>query len=310
MEAFIKWTAWEMEKPQAYGTFHLLFSIIGLAVVVTLAFLLRNLSEKQNRIFLLIMGIVLLLFELYKQLFYYFVIGGGTYITWIIPFQLCSVPMYLCIICACCKNKKFNGWLYDFMFSINLFGGFIPLLEPSGLNHPYVTLTLHAYIWHLSLVFLGLYFFFSKRACTSWKGYFKGLAVFGVTIVIAQIINICTQGKDGCNMFYISPYANSPMAFFSDFNAKNGWVANMFLYLFAICLAGAIVYYTAFLIRWLYNRQKKKKVVECKDYAQIVLDKMKEAEAEKREIAMASVAKRMAPAGQNKKKENSKDTES
>lgn len=289
MKAFFEWTAWEMEKPTTFGTFHLLFTLIGIPLVIFLAFLLRKLSEKQNRIMLLCIGIFLMLFELYKQLFYFFVIhDGGYYPLWILPFQLCSVPMYLCVICACCKNRKFNSWLYDFMFAFNLFGGLITFIEPSGINHPYVMLTLHAYIWHISLIFLGFYFFFSKRACTNWKGYFKGLAVFGVMVAIAQIINICTQGQGGCNMFYISPYNNSPLAFFKEFSINNGWVANMFLYLFALVLAGSIIYYLAFLIRWLYNR-KKNKQPENKDYAQIALDKTKEGEEEKKELAFAKL---------------------
>ena len=108
----------------------------------------------------------------------------------------------------------------------------------------------------MTLIFLGFYLFFSKRACTNWKGYFKGLTIFGISALIAQIINISTQGKGGCNMFFISPYNQSSLAFFKEFYAQNGWLANMFLYLFALILAGAIVYYTSFLIRWLTNRKK------------------------------------------------------
>jgi len=259
MAKFFEWTAWQMETPKAYGTFHLLFTLIGIPLVIFVAWLLRKMNDRHNRIFLFCIGIFLIIFELYKQLFYYFVIHGGEqYPLWIIPFQLCSIPMYLCIICACCKNTKFNGWLYDFMFAFNLFGGLITFIEPSGINHPYVMLTLHAYIWHMMLIFLGFYLFFSKRACTSWKGYFKGLAVLGVSVVIAQIINICTQG--GSNMFFISPYAVSSLVFFKDFYLQHGWVANMFLYLLALVLAGAIVYYIAYLIRWLCNRKKLRSV--------------------------------------------------
>ena len=258
MEAFFKATAWTMETPQAYGTFHLLFTFIGLAVSITAAYFLRKLNDKQNRIFLLCLGLFLMLTELYKQLFYYYVMGGGNYVWWIFPFQLCSVPMYLCIICACCKNEKFNSWLYNFMFAFNLFGGMITFIEPSGINHPYITLTLHAYIWHMMLIFLGFYLYFSKRACNNWKGYLKGLAVLGIVTTLAQIANVISKGIGGFNMFYISPYNQSPLAFFSDFYAQNGWLANMCLYLFGLVLAGSVIYYTAYLIRWLIEKRKPK----------------------------------------------------
>lgn len=258
MEKFFKWTAWEMQTPQAYGTFHLLFTFIGLAVAILVAFLLRKLNDKQNRIFLLCIGIFLILTEVYKQLFYYYVIGGGNYVWWVFPFQLCSVPMYLCVVCGLCKNERFNKYLYDFMFAFNFFGGIITFIEPSGINHPYITLTLHAYIWHMLLIFIGFYLYFSKRACTSWKGYFKGLGVLGVSVALAQIINLCLKGKGGANMFYISPYAGNALFFFGDFCNQHGWLANMCLYLFGLVLAGAIIYYLGYLIRYLTSRRKTK----------------------------------------------------
>ncbi|MBE7075525.1 MAG: hypothetical protein E7375_00450 [Clostridiales bacterium] len=265
MENFIKWTAWEMQTPQAYGTFHLLFTFIGLAVVILLAFLLRKLNDKQNRIFLLFIGLFLILTEIYKQLFYYYVIGNGNYVWWIFPFQLCSVPMYLCIVCGLCKNEKFNKYLYDFMFAFNFFGGIITFIEPSGINHPYLMLTLHAYVWHMLLIFLGFYLYFSKRACVSWKGYLKGLSVLGVSVVVAQIINACLKGIDGANMFYISPYVGNQLVFFKDFYSHNGWLANMCLYLFGLVLAGAIIFYIGYLIRYLTLRKNPKEKVNKKD---------------------------------------------
>lgn len=260
MKDFFNFTAWQMETPKPYGLFHLLFTILGLIVVCTVAFFLRKLNDKQNRILLLCIGIFLLLAELYKQFFYYYVVWGGSYRWWIFPFQLCSVPMYLCLICGFCKNEKFNKWLYEFMFAFNFFGGIITFIEPSGINHPYVTLTLHAYIWHLMLIFLGFYLYFSKRACTSWKGYLKGSAVFGITVVVAQIINVCLQGKDGATMFFISPYAPSSLFFFGDFYLQHGWLANMCLYLFGLVFAGALIYYIGYLIRWLRSKHLNKKL--------------------------------------------------
>jgi len=267
MQKFFQWTAWAMETPKSYGLFHLLFLFIGGAIAVTGAFLLRKTNEKQNRIVLLVVGLFLIITELYKQLFYFYVVHNGeSYPLWIVPFQLCSVPMYLCIFCAICKNQKINNWLYNFMFAFNLLGGAISFAEPSGLNHPYVTLTLHAYIWHMSLVFLGLYLFFSKRACNKWNEYFKGLAVFGGTAFIAQILNVSLHKLGHINMFYISPYYKNPIAIFNGWFDTIGWVGNMFLFLLALILGGAIVFYFAYMCRTLWAKRKIKiKSVEQKN---------------------------------------------
>lgn len=272
VKAFFEWTAWEMERPKSFGPWHLVFLLVGIPLAITVAFLIRKMSDKKSRIMLLCISIFLMLFELYKQLFYYFVMNGENYPLWIIPFQLCSVPMYLCFMVSIIRNRKFNHWLYEFMFAFNLFGGFISFMEPSGLNHPYVTLTLHAYLWHLMLIFLGFYFYFSKRAGRSWKGFFKGIAVLGIVVAIAQIINIVAQGAGGCNMFYISPYVASPLFFFKEFYLQNGWLACMCLYLFGLILACALIYFAAFLCRCM-NIKKRKSALKQKNNS---LEKNKE----------------------------------
>ena len=73
-------TAWEMEKPAAYGAFHLTFTFVGFAVCIFAAYLLRNTSERGNRIVLISAGAFLMLTEVYKQLFYYYYIVTFFYI--------------------------------------------------------------------------------------------------------------------------------------------------------------------------------------------------------------------------------------
>lgn len=259
MEEFFKSTAWQMETPTSYGAFHLIFSIVGLTLAILLAYFLRKTNDKQNRILMLVVSVFLIVCEVYKQLFYVFVIGNGQYQWWIFPFQLCSLPMYICLFCAICKNDKINNWLYEFMFAFNLFGGFIAFLEPSGINHAYVTLTLHAYIWHLMLVFIGFYLYFSKRACNNAKGYVKGLTCFVVSAGIAQIFNVALHTFGGVNMFFISPYYRSSLIVFEDIYANCGWLVNMILYIIALILAGAIVFYSALFFRKLKEKQNKNK---------------------------------------------------
>lgn len=260
MQEFFKWTAWEMTPPESYGLFHILFMILGGFVAVSLAWLLRKTNERQNKIVLGIVGGFLILSELYKQLFYFYVVKDCEYSWWIFPFQLCSVPMYLCIFCLFIKSEKVKSWIYNFMFAFNLFGGAISFAEPSGLNHSYWTLTIHAYIWHMTLVFVGLYLFFSNRAGQKWYDYFKGVAVFLICCCIAQVFNVTLKNKGGVNMFYISPFENSPIFFFDNFNKQYGWFANMCLYLFGLILGAAILYYAFWGVRKLVHARRNKKL--------------------------------------------------
>lgn len=245
---FLQWTAWSMEKPKAYGSFHLLFFLIGLTVLTGLAFLLRNSNERQNKIVLLSVGIFLALSELYKQLFYTFVIGGGEYQWWIFPFQLCSVPLYLCLIAPLLKKDKIQNGMYNFMLAFNLMGGFIAFLEPSGLVHEYWTLTLHAFIWHLMLVFVGLYLGFSRRAGRQFKDFASTVATFLGLCVLAFCINLIfwNVSKGDINMFFIGPKI-SPLIVFKTIASNYGWYVNTLFYIPCLCL-GAFLFYAPFCI--------------------------------------------------------------
>ena len=253
MEAFLRWTLWEMETPTSYGTFHLLATVILLTVAVGGAWLLRNTNEKQNRVVLGTVGGVLLLAEVYKILLHVVTDPYGWTFWGVFPFQLCSVPMYLSIFCALCRSKKVNAWLYEFMFAVNMFGGIMAFIEPSGINHPYWTLTIHAYIWHMLLIFLGLYLYFSKRACMDARSYIKAAVTYYAACGVAQGFNLIFAGKINC--FYISPFVQSPLAVFSDIYATCGWLVNFVLMLIGMTLASAVVYYVGYFFRVRANKK-------------------------------------------------------
>lgn len=256
MYDFLKWTAWTMEPPKTFGTFHLLFLIFGLLACVLFAWLFRKSTERQNNIILLSIGIFLAVSEVYKQLFYTYYIGGGEYQWWIFPFQLCSVPMYLCLILPFIKSERVKHWLYTFLATYNLLGGFVSMFEQSGLSHEYITLTLHAYIWHLLLVFLGFYIIASNRAAHSVKDIIPAAGVFLVLASVAQAINIIFR-EHSIKMFYISPYHSTPLIVFKDIEAACGWFVNMIVYCIALAI-GAFI----FLLIGIYVRRLNQNVAK------------------------------------------------
>lgn len=250
MYDFLKSTAWGMQKPAAYGPFHLTFLVVGLALCVLFAYLLRKSDDKRHNAILLSVGVFLLVCEVYKQLFYTYYIGKGEYQWWIFPFQLCSVPMYLCTIIPFVKNKKINKALCSFLASFNLLGGFIALFEPSGLSHEYVTLTLHAFIWHIALVFVGFYLIASNRTSGSLKEFKSAVIIFILLACIAQAINITFHQHD-IKMFYISPYHSTPLIVFKQIEEACGWFVNMIVYIIALTL-GSFIFNR---INWFINKR-------------------------------------------------------
>lgn len=243
LEGFIRATAWAMERPSAYGTFHLSFTFVGLILSFFFAWKLRNIGHKRNRILLSFCGIFLLITEVYKQLFYYYHIGNGSYQWWIFPFQLCSVPMYLCLIAPWLKSGKVQQGMYNFMMTFNLLGGLMAFIEPSGIVHEYWTLTLHAFIWHMTLVFIGLYLGFSNRGGKTIADYRLAIITFLVLCVIAFVLNVSLADVSGgsVNNFYIGP-SLSPLAVFKDIAHNFGWYTCTILYIPAVSLGAFLLF--------------------------------------------------------------------
>lgn len=243
LEEFFYNTAWRMVTPRPYGAFHIIFMLAGLALAFVAAYMLRKTGKKGNRAVLLVTSLILISAELYKQLFYFFVVGGGQYQWWIFPFQLCSVPMYLCPLAALLPECKARKAIYDFMLSYNLMGGFVALLEPSGLVHEYWTLTLHAFVWHILLVFLGLYLWLSGRAGRSIRDFRYPAALYMVLAVVAFIFNITLAGpaKGDINMFFVGP-RTSPIVVFETIAQNFGWYVCTPLFLFASSVAAFVIF--------------------------------------------------------------------
>ena len=246
VDKFMEFTAWEMTKPKAYGAFHLIFTFVGFSVLIFLAWKLRNLSERGNKILLISVSMFLIITELYKQLFYYFHMENEKYDFGIFPFQLCSVPMYLCLIAALIKPGKLQNGMYSFMTTFNLLGGLMAFIEPSGIVHDHLTLTLHAFLWHLSLVFIGAYLLFSGRGAKRFKDYRGAVFTFVSLCVVAFIINVSLwkASEGNINMFFVGP-RNSSLVVFKQISEKFGWYVSTLLYIPTVCLGAYFVYLPA-----------------------------------------------------------------
>ena len=235
--------AYKMDILPSYGVFHILYTLIGFLVCFLLAYKLKNIKEEMAVLLLFSIGVVLLVSEVGKQLFYYFVIEGHR-ISWAeFPFQLCSVPMYLCILLPFIKSECVKKSMYSFMGLYNLLGGAISFVEPSGLFLNYYFLTGHALLWHMTLVFIGLFVLLSKRGGQSIEDYIGATKLFLLASLIAFGLNCFVQFglKEHMNMFFVGP-GNSPLAVFSQFSQWFGWYVNTPIYLFAVCLGAFIIF--------------------------------------------------------------------
>ena len=226
-----------MEPPIPYGTFHILYVIIGFAVCALFAWLLRGIGDKSAERMLFSLGFILAVSELIKQGFYYFMITDRSYHWYEFPFQMCSIPMYLCLLLPLVKIKWLKRSMYAVMALYNFPGGAIAFSEPSGMFHSYWFLTLHSISWHMILVFIGLFILFSRRAGARRSDYVYATAWFIFLSAVAFLINYLVQTRIGAeiNMFFVGP-GKSPIIVFEQFCEWFGWQVNTLIYLFVACL--------------------------------------------------------------------------
>ena len=298
IETLLKLTDWTMTEPVDGSTFHLIIAVGGIlfAIIAAVAF-----AGKQRlaayRIDLII-GLILLFSEIYKQLFRYFIVDGRHYRVEFVPFQLCSLPMYLCLINACLmhrhtkwesrqKNRCFTrskGNRYTrkqytrnqyaknqytknltekiicaintFIIDFNLMGALMVFVEPSGIFSKYVVLTWHGILWHLLIIFLGVYKGLTcKNTHLSMGSFCKTLPVFFAGCGIATILNIVLHPYGFISMFYISPYEPSIQIVFSDIAAKCGIVAGNIAYILAMLLGGFVFHGIFYCIQKVYLKR-------------------------------------------------------
>ncbi len=251
-------TAWTMDAPELFGWFHLCASLITAALAVLLAVLVCGRKaagrEKKRRCLSVLefTGWVLVILEIWKQLFLYFIVNGGAYDWWYFPFQLCSVQMYLCILLPSAGNRMQSAFL-TFIGGYTFVSAVATLIYPEDILRTYTALTIHGFVWHGLLLFISLVVLLSGAADASARGLFSACGLFAAMCVMAVLINMAAEPAmqagiaahtgirhSWAAMFYLNPYHLSPQPIVSSIQKTAGIPAGLLLYSVAVAAAGSL----------------------------------------------------------------------
>lgn len=206
---------------------------------------------KQYKKFFLCCGIVLILSEIWKQWTLTFHLNNGHYDWWYFPFQLCSIPMYICTALPFVHSLKIRRCLLAFLMDFGLLGGIFAFFDTSGMHYRYVPLTVHSFTWHVLLILIGIYAGMTWRATaepetgdnTLFPGdYCKAVYLYLLCCLAALCLNLAFRRYGAINMFYISPYYSMQQKVFDQIAASLGNGTGIFLYLLST-LAGARIFH-------------------------------------------------------------------
>ena len=208
--------------PQMFGPFHIGVALGGGAAAVILAKIVSRGADRSEGCssqngsaniglyrLLFVCGLVMAASEVWKQLFYYRVVYHA-FNWWYFPFQLCSVPMYLCLALPALKERG-RTVVCTFLWSFTFLGTAAALIYPQDMLRPYTALTAHAFGWHLLLVFISFVCFFGRLAGDRARDFGGAVLLFLGLAGVATAVNVIGEHAGTIlgtypNMFYISPY--------------------------------------------------------------------------------------------------------
>lgn len=184
-------------------------------------------------------GLVMLASELWKQWVLTYTLNGGHYIWWYLPFQLCSIPMYVCLALGVLfllsrhtassarqlTYSRISSRLQSFLMDFGLLGGIFAFFDTSGMHYGYLPLTIHSYAWHILLITLGCISGLDHRTDHTRKGLQFSICLYLGCCLIATALNLTLYPLGTINMFYISPRYTMQQKVFCEIAKAlgNGW---------------------------------------------------------------------------------------
>ncbi|MDD7314820.1 MAG: YwaF family protein [Bacilli bacterium] len=221
-------------------------AVILLTIIIS-HFLTRKKSFNIDRT-VFIFGLIFFVLELYKQLFYNVFSERNGYHWNIFPFQLCSTPLYVCLIAPFTKGKIRNAF-YVYLSSFCMLGGLSVLIFPSSVIVSEISITFQSMIWHSSMVCLACYLIYNMDYGKSLIELKPGVYVFLIVVTMAILMNDTFEFfkqkyhlTNTFNLFFISPYYECHIIGYEIIWNNTTWYVSVLAYVLGLCLGSIIIW--------------------------------------------------------------------
>lgn len=242
----------EMERPEPYGWFHLISIFLIIMSIIILYTQRKKYSEKQLKLVVGVYGIIALILETTQQTIRSFDydminnIASWDYPWYAAPFQLCTTPLYVSLICLFLKESKTRTALLSYMAYITIWGAFMAVIMPDNCFVDTILVNIYTVWQHGASLVLSIYLLMSGAVKLDKKHLGYAIQVFLIFVCIAELLNFgvynfnIANGEE-FNMFYISPYYISELPVFDTIQQNVPFPIFLFLYIFALSLGATIV---------------------------------------------------------------------
>lgn len=198
-------------------------------------------------------GIIAFILELLKQLIWAFNYDPiTTLVTWdfewySFPFQLCSTPIYVSILCLFLKDTKLRKSLLSYIAFVTILGSMptISILGSCFVND--ILANIHTMWLHLGGFVVSIYLLMNKEVKPIKENIKSAILVFLIFVVIAEVMNLSFYnlniiGDETFNMLYISPYFISSLLVFDIIQEHVPFILYLLIYIIALSIGEFIIY--------------------------------------------------------------------
>ena len=212
--------------------------LVSAAAVFGAVFCAKN-TDRQKEKILFCCGILMLVSEIWKQRFCYVFVNGGAFRWWYFPFQLCSMPMYVCLILPLVKRKE---PFEQFLMTYGVTAALLALVYPQDMLRKWMSLTVHGFAWHGLMLYEGFLCMTMHKA--QRESFARTAGLFALMAAMAEVLNItavhlCADPSRYPDFFYINPYTETYQPVFRTIAEVCGRGAEIVIYL---CILTAVCY--------------------------------------------------------------------
>ena len=213
-----------MVEPELYGWFHIVCLAMMIIATIWLCKCGKKHSTVQVRKVIFRTAMLVTILEIYKQVNYTFILEEGTivadYLWYAFPWQFCSMPMYVGLLCGIVQKGKIQDSLCAFLSTYSIFAGLAVMLYPDSVFTEVIGINIQTMVCHGSMVMIGIYLLYIGYVKIEIQTLTRALPVFLVGISAAMIMNevayrVGLLETDNFNMFMISPYLESTLPVYS-----------------------------------------------------------------------------------------------
>jgi len=250
----------DMPEPAPFGWYHWMWIALGVMTVALLYSQRSRFGEKQLKWVLGIYGGVAAVTELLKQFSWSMVMGEGAgqlvwdYSWYSAPFQLCSTPIYVSLICLFLKKGKLRDHLLSYLALVTILGGLMTMLIPSSCFVEDILVNIHTMWLHCGSLVVGIYLIMSKAVPLTARSLrcagvtFLCLTAMALTMNVAVYHSGVLNGET-FNMFYISPYFVSELPVFNTIQQAVPYPLFLAAYVVALMLGSTLIFFIAQMIQ-------------------------------------------------------------